>query len=365
MAIRAQIAGWGYYVPSRVLSNDDLARMVDTNDGWIRQRTGIVARRIAEPQETTAEMGLRAAQEALRVAGVYGGDVELIIVATATPDQQFPAVASILQDALGAMRAGAFDLSAGCSGFVYGMAMANAAITSGMARRVLVVGAEKLSRVVDWTDRATCILFGDGAGAVLLEGVEGTTGILSTALGSDGSGADALTLRLKEDGDPARRGPYIAMDGRRVFKFATRAMAAAVQQVVAQAGLSLSDLKMIIPHQANQRIMDAACEAIGYPVEKVYSNLERYGNTSAASVPIALCEAVNEGLLDDGDLVALVAFGAGLTWAAALVRWGRTVTPTWYQAGEAQVKQKVAVSLWRARRLAQWAARLRPLRRRK
>jgi len=226
VAIRAQIAGWGYYVPSRVLSNDDLARMVDTNDGWIRQRTGIVARRIAEPQEPTAEMGLRAAQEALRVAGVYGGDVDLIIVATATPDQQFPAVASILQDALGATRAGAFDLSAGCAGFVYGLAMANAAITSGMAQRVLVVGAEKRSRVVDWTDRATCILFGDGAGAVLLEGVEGTTGILSTALGSDGSGADALTLRLKEDGDPARRGPYIAMDGRRVFKFATRAMAA-------------------------------------------------------------------------------------------------------------------------------------------
>ncbi len=352
MTIQAQIVGWGRYLPSRVLTNQDLAAMVDTSDEWIRQRTGIMERRIAAPNETTAEMSLRAAQDALRMAGISSEDIDLIIVATSTPDQEFPATACILQDALGATHAGAFDLSAGCSGFVYALAMAGAAISAGTTRLALVVGAEKLSRIIDWSDRATCVLFGDGAGAVVLRGGEGPTGILSTTLGADGSGADLLALRPKESDDPNGRGPYITMDGRRVFKFATRVMASAVNRVVSEAGLSMADLQLIIPHQANQRIIDAACEEMGFPAEKTFSNLEYYGNTSAASIPIALCEVVEEGRLADGDLVALVAFGAGLSWAAALIRWGRVERVVWYKAFRARIVRWWATARWRMRRLA-------------
>lgn len=357
MARRAQIIGWGKYLPSRVVTNDDLAAMVDTNDGWIRQRTGIAERRIAAENETTAQMAILAAQAALRTAGVDPNEIDLIIVATATPDQAFPAVACIVQDAIGARHASAFDLSAACSGFIYGISMANAAIVAGTADLALVIGAEKLSRVIDWTDRSTCVLFGDGAGAVLLRGKEENGGILATALGADGSGAEDLALRYKEIDGPAGRGPYITMDGRRVFRFATRAMAAAVEQVVDQAGLLVSDLDLIIPHQANQRIIETACERLKFPIEKVYSNLERYGNTSAASVPIALCEAAEQGLLSDGDLVALVAFGGGLTWAAALVRWGEVPRSVWYRILRARLHQFWATSVWYWHRFWRWLRR--------
>jgi 3-oxoacyl-[acyl-carrier-protein] synthase-3 len=364
-ARQAQIIGWGKYLPHRVMTNDDLATMVDTSDEWIRQRTGIAERRIAGAHESTAEMGLQAAQGALQSAGVSGRDLDLVIVATATPDQVFPSMASILQDALGASHAGAFDLSAGCSGFVYALVMATAAIRSSQARMALVVGAERLSAVTDWSDRNTCVLFGDGAGAVLLGAGEGPSGILSSTLGSDGSGADALALRVKETDDPKARGPYIVMDGRQVYKFASRVIVSSVKQVVADAGVTLDDLKWLVPHQANQRIIASACEALGLPADKAVSNLDRYGNTSAASIPIALCEAAEEGKLADGDLIVLVGFGAGLSWGAALVRWGRATTPVWTRTAWVSVRQLAAFVLWRVRGFRRIIeSRLRPLLRR-
>jgi len=358
MAARAQIIGWGSYLPSRIVTNHDLAKLVETSDDWIRERTGIVERRIAQPRETTAEMAIHAAQAALKSADADPADIDMIIVATTTPDRAFPSTACIVQDALGARHASAFDLSAACSGFVYGLAMASASIATDTVKLALVVGAEKLSGIVDWTDRSTCILFGDGAGAILLRGEEGPAGILATALGADGSGAEALALNPKEAADPDDRGPYIVMNGRHVFRFATRAMASAVRQVVDEAGLKLTDLKLIIPHQANQRIIESACANLNFPLERVFTNLERYGNTSAASIPIALCEVAESGTLSDGDLIALVAFGAGLTWAAALVRWGRLEKPTWYKAFRARVRQIWAAFLWQRRRV--WR-RLQPL----
>ncbi len=325
--------GWGKAVPERVLTNDDLAALVDTSDEWIRKRTGIAERRIAGEGETTFTLALQAAQAALDVADMDPAHVELVIVATITPDHAFPATACLLQDALGADGAAAFDLSAGCSGFVYGMSVAAGMLTAGLYRNALVVGAETLSRIVDWTDRGTCVLFGDGAGAVVLRASDAPGGILASVLGADGSGGDLLTLPAGGSAQPATaetveaRLHFLRMDGRQVFRFATRIMPEAARQVLDRAGLSVEDVHLFIPHQANDRILQAAAKGLGVPPQRLFSNLKYYGNTSAASIPIALCEAIEQGLVRRGDVIVCVGFGAGLTWAAAAIRWSLPLPP--------------------------------------
>jgi len=345
MKTHAHIVGWGKSMPPRVLTNDELAQMLDTSDGWIRTRTGIAERRVAADGETTFSMSLQAAQRALEVAGLNPSQLNLIIVATVTPDHAFPATACLLQDALGATHAAAFDLSAGCTGFVYGLSVAAHLISASVYENALVIGAETLSRITDWSDRATCVLFGDGAGAVVLQANGTDGGVLSTVLGADGSGGDLLYLPAGGSKQPAshrtvaERLHYVKMKGREVFRFAVRTMPAATRQVLEQAGLKVSDLDLLIPHQANQRIIESSARALKLPPEAVFSNLERYGNTSAASIPIALCEAVEEGRIQRDDLVVCVGFGAGLTWGAAAIRWSAPLPPappsrwekTWYQ----------------------------------
>ena len=338
----AQIVGWGKYVPDKVLTNNDLSRMVDTSDEWIRTRTGIVQRRIAGPRETTSTMALRAAQSALDVAGLDPARLDLIIVATATPDYFFPATACLVQDALGASRSGAFDLEAGCAGFIYSLGLASQTIISGAYENVLVIGAETLSRILDWTDRNTCVLFGDGAGAFLLQVSQEPGGVLSFALGADGSGGDLLILPGGGSRHPtsvatvAEGLHYARMKGREVFRFATRIMGQVAKEVIEKAGLELNDIELFIPHQANLRILQAMARFLKLPMERVYVNLDRYGNTSAASVPIAFCEAIEEERVKPGDYLALVGFGAGLTWGAVMVRWGMPLPtrplPRWRRA---------------------------------
>jgi 3-oxoacyl-[acyl-carrier-protein] synthase-3 len=334
----AHIVGWGKYVPAKVVTNDDLSRTVDTSEEWIISRTGIRERRIvASSKETTATLATAAAKEALEVASVTPDELGLIIVATATPEYSFPATACVVQDALGAENAGAFDLSAGCSGFVYALAMGAQAIASGAQDCVLVIGAETLSRIVNWRDRETCVLFGDGAGAVVLRGSDAPGGVLSTLVRADGSGGELLMLPAGGSHQPptldtvAAGLHYVRMNGREVFRFAARVMDKAARQVVAEAGLTLNDIALFVPHQANLRIIQAAARALDVPMEKFFINLERYGNTSSASIPVALCEAVEAGRIQPGDHVAMVGFGAGLTWAGAVVRWGapRLPVPAW------------------------------------
>lgn len=316
-------------VPERVLTNGDLSSMVDTSDEWIRQRTGIAERRIAQDGETTLTLSFRAAQEALAVADLDPVHLDLIIVATVTPDHAFPATACLLQDALGANQAAAFDLSAGCSGFVYGLSLAANLLAAGTHTLALVIGAETLSRITDWQDRSTCVLFGDGAGAVVLQADDRDGGVLSSVLGADGSGGDLLILPAGGSARPpsaetvAGRQHYIRMQGRPVFRFATRVMVEASQHVLQQAGLTVDDVSLFVPHQANDRILQAAAKGLGVPGERMYSNLERYGNTSSASIPIALCEAIERDLIKNDDLIVCVGFGAGLTWAATAIRWSR------------------------------------------
>jgi 3-oxoacyl-[acyl-carrier-protein] synthase-3 len=323
----AQIVGWGKYVPSQVLTNDDLAKMVDTSDDWIRTRTGIVERRIADPRETTSTMSIKAARAALQVADVTPERLDLIIVTTATPDYLFPATACLVQDALGARQAGAFDLLAGCSGFVYGLGVGSQLIISGAYENVLVIGAETLSRIMDWTDRNTCVLFGDGAGALLLQASDTPGGVLSFTLGADGSGGDLLMLPGGGSRHPAsaetvaQRLHYVRMNGREVFRFATRIMGQAAKEAIIAAGLKIDDVDLFIPHQANIRIIQSAAKQLKLPMDKVFVNLERYGNTSCASIPIAFCEAIEEERIKPGDHLVLVSFGAGLTWAAVVVQW--------------------------------------------
>ncbi len=323
----ARITGWGKSVPQRILTNHDLEQMVDTSDEWIVTRTGIRERRIAGPDETTATMSVDSCRKALEVAGVSPEDVDLIIVATSTPDYLCPPVSSIVQHQLGATRAGAFTLGAGCTGFVYGLVTASQFIETGLLNRVLVVGVEKLSAAVDWTDRSTCVLFGDGGAAVLVEASEQPTGILSCELGSDGSDWDALfypgggCVKPFSEEVLRNREHYLRMDGRRVFKFATRKMTESVINVVRASGLTWDDIELLIPHQANARIIEMAVQRLGIAPEKVVVNVDRYGNTSAASIPLALCDALEEGRLRSGDHVVLVGFGAGLTWAAAVLHW--------------------------------------------
>lgn len=326
MSRYAHLTGWGMAVPDRVLTNHELEQMVDTNDEWIMARTGIRERRIADKSDTTASLAAKAALRALQGTDVKAREIDLIIVATSSPEHIFPSTASLVQDRIGATEAGAFDLSAACTGFIFALNMAAQAIRSGSLNRALVIGSETLSRLINWEDRGTAILFGDGAGAFLLEGRDWPGGVLSCVMRSDGSGGDLLSVPAGGSFMPTtletlqKKLHLIQMDGREVFRFATRVMASATREVVEQAGLALEDIDLIIPHQANKRIIDSAARAVGLREEKVFLNIEKYGNTSAASVPIALCEAFEQGRAKVGDTLAFVAFGAGLTWAAAVVK---------------------------------------------
>jgi 3-oxoacyl-[acyl-carrier-protein] synthase-3 len=324
----SRIAGLGRYVPRRVLTNADLERMVDTTDEWITVRTGIKERRVAAPEEATSDLALEAAREALKRAGLEASDLDLILVGTASPDMIFPATACLVQERLGAKRAGAVDISAACSSFVYALSMAHAHVVSGLAERVLVVGADTLSRITNWKDRATCVLFGDSAGAAVVVPSDGERGLLSFWLGADGGGSSLLSLpaggsRLPASYETVERAQhFIHMNGPEVFKFASRIIPRAIEEACQRAGLSVDEVDVFIPHQANVRIIQAAAERLGQPLEKFYVNVHKYGNTSSASVPVALYEAVDEGRVRPGDVVVLVAFGGGLTWASCALRWG-------------------------------------------
>jgi 3-oxoacyl-[acyl-carrier-protein] synthase-3 len=358
----AHIVGWGMEVPSQVLSNSDLEAIVDTNDEWIVARTGIKERRIAEQRETTTSLATRAAQKALDIADILPSEIDLIIVATATPEHVFPSTASMVQDLLGANNAGAFDLSAACSGFVYGIDMATSKIRTGTIDTALVIGAETLSRVVDWADRGTCILFGDGAGAVVLRGSEIPGGVLNSVLRSDGSGWDMLTLPTISSRDTYLQDGLhemhrIYMDGKGVYRFATRIIGDSIRSALQEIGLTPNDLTLVVPHQANQRIIDYAAKSLKIPEDRVYSNVARYGNTSAASIPIALAEAVDEGRLQPGDIVALVGFGGGLSWGATVIEWSAMSTKSGYSFTWGRRKGEYALAGVR-RPLIRWWRRL-------
>jgi len=320
------ILGLGYYVPQKVLTNADLEKTVDTSDEWIRTRTGIAQRRIAAEGENTSDLSVKAAQAALADAKLQAADLDLIVVATMTPDMPCPSTACIVQAKLDAPQAAALDVAAACSGFVYGLVMGQQFVVSGTYRRVLVVGAEVLSRVVDWTDRSTCVLFGDGAGAAVI-GPTARGQILSTYLGSDGRQADLLKVPAGGVAQPASaesvkaRAHFLKMNGTEVFKHAVRQMAEAALRAIERAGVKPEQIACVVPHQANIRIIQAVVERAGIPLEKVFLNVERYGNMSAASTIVALCEAVREGKIKQGDYALLVAFGAGLTWGACVIRW--------------------------------------------
>jgi 3-oxoacyl-[acyl-carrier-protein] synthase-3 len=323
----AHITGWGMSVPESILTNDDLSKMVDTSDEWIRDRTGICERRIANDDQTTASLAVEASIKALQVANLRPTDIDLIICSTSTPEHIFPATACLVQDHIGATKAGAFDLSAACSGFIYGINMAAQSIRSRSIQNALVIGSETLSRFVNWKDRNTCILFGDGAGAFVLQASEMPGGVLSAVMHSDGSGGDSLILQAGGSKYPATEATiqsgkhYIEMDGKEVFRFATRVMAQATNEALEDAGIELDSLDWIIPHQANIRIIEAAARGLKVPLERFIINLDRYGNTSTASIPIATVEAVEEGRLKPGNSIVLVGFGAGLTWGALVAEW--------------------------------------------
>jgi 3-oxoacyl-[acyl-carrier-protein] synthase-3 len=330
----ANIIGWGKYVPSRVITNADLEKTLDTSDEWIFTRTGIRQRHIASPGENTSTMATAAAEQALESAGVRARDLGLIIVATSSPDYLTPPVSSQVQHALGAKDVGAFTLVAGCPGFVYGLATAQQFIVSGACDNVLVIGAELISRYTDWNDRSTAVLFGDGAGAAVLQVSDEPSGVLSYVLGSDGSGAEHLILPGGGTVAPPSQETldqglhYLRMNGRQIFRFATRVLGKALHQAIQQAGLTTDDIDLFVPHQANSRIIESAARYVGLPREKVFINIESYGNTSAASIPIAMCEALEQGRIKAGDTVAFVAFGAGLTWASAVAKLGAPSMPT-------------------------------------
>ena len=323
----AIITGTGMSVPARIMTNRDLEKIVDTSDEWIQTRTGIRERRIATPQESVSEFALVAAQNALEMAGVQPKDIDLIICATVTPDVPIPATACLLQHRLGCENAAAFDMQAGCSGFIYGQSVAKQFIVSGRCRNVLLVGAELLSKFLDWTDRTTCVIFADGAGAAVMSGGSLPRGILASALHSDGSMSDFIAMEGGGSMHPASAETvakgmhFIRMRGNETFKIAVRSLEDVSREVLHAAGLKPSDVSWFIPHQANQRIITAVGERLGIPPERCYVNIDRYGNTSAASIPIALDEAVRAGKVQQGDIILMAAFGAGLTWAASAVRW--------------------------------------------
>lgn len=345
----AHITGWGMSVPDKILTNDEISKMVDTNDEWIVSRTGIHERRIAGPENSTTSLAVEASFRALEIANLHPGDLDLVIVSTSSPDFIFPSTASLVQDRIGAINAGAFDLLAACTGFIYAMNLGSQAIKSNAAENVLVIGSETLTRYVDWKDRNTCILFGDGAGAFVLQASEEEGGVLSAVLRSDGSGGDLLSVPASGSRYPASLQTiydglhYIQMNGREVFRFATRVMSEATQETISATELTIDDINLLIPHQANQRIIEAAARGLNYPMDKVMVNLDRYGNTSTASIPIATVEALDQGRLNPGDHAVLVAFGAGLTWGATLVKW----------TGPLPYKKKVSP------RLYPWSARMR------
>jgi 3-oxoacyl-[acyl-carrier-protein] synthase-3 len=311
--MNAGIIGLGRYVPERVLTNFDLEQIVDTSDEWIRTRTGIEERRIANDDINTSHMAHAASEEALKDAGISAEEIDLILVATVTPDHGFPSVACLIQDRLGARNAVAMDVSAACAGFIYGMVTAKHFIEANTYKNVLVVGVEKLSKITNWEDRNTAVLFGDGAGAAVIAPVSEGRGIISFELGSDGVGAKHLY----------QEGQYLFMNGREVFKFAVRQMGESSLAVVEKAGLTKDDVDYLVPHQANIRIMEAARERLDLPVEKMAVTVNKYGNTSSASIPMALVDSIKNGKIKEDDLVVLVGFGGGLTWGAVAIRWGR------------------------------------------
>lgn len=323
----AQIVGWGTYVPERVLTNADLERMVETSDEWITTRSGIKERHIAGPGESTSTMGIRAAEKALAKAGLKGSDIDLVISASATPDYLFPATGCLIQDAIGA-KCGAFDLEAGCSSFVYGMVVASQMIAAGGYQNVLLVGAETLSRFMDYTDRSTCVLFGDGAGAVVLQACPKDYGVQSFELGADGAGCELIMLPAGGSAKPASEETvkagdhFVHMAGNQVFKFATLTLGSCAARVAQKAGWPLDKIDVFIPHQANLRIIEAAQKRLEMPMDKIFVNVEKYGNTSSASVPLAMVEAIDAGLIQKDQNIVMVAFGVGLTWAGVAMRWG-------------------------------------------
>ncbi len=324
MARRSQVLGCGSYLPARVLTNAQLAQRVDTSDEWIRQRTGVRERRVAAEGEWTSDLGVRAAEEALEMARLQATDLDLIVCATSTPDETFPATATRIQERLGMTRGAAFDVQAVCTGFIYALAVADNFIRLGQAGNALVIGAETFSRILDWEDRTTCVLFGDGAGAVVLQGADGNSGaedsgVLSTHLYSDGRYHDALYV----DGGPSSTGTvgHLRMEGREVFRHAVVRMAEAVDAALEANGLTPGDIDWLIPHQANLRIIEAMARRLNLPEDRVVVTVDRHANTSAASIPLALCEAVGDQRIRSGDLILMEAMGGGFTWGSALVRW--------------------------------------------
>jgi 3-oxoacyl-[acyl-carrier-protein] synthase III len=337
----AHLTGWGRYAPAQVLTNRDLERIVDTNDEWIVQRTGIRERRVAAAHETTASMAAVAGLRAIRTAGIEPDDIDLILLATLTPDYWMPSTAALVKEAIGNTKAAAMDVAAACSGFVYAYATGQAYIESGMAKHVLVIGAELLTRFLDYTDRSTCILFGDGAGAVVLSAADGPGGGLGIEMTTEPQGAYMIWLpaggaKSPPSAETIGRGEhYIRMEGRETYRFATRTLATTALASIEKAGLAPSDIDLFIPHQANIRIIEAVAKGLDLPMERMYVNLDRYGNTSAASVPIALAEAVNEGRVGIGDHIVIVAFGAGFTSGAVTIEW--TADPARGRIGDAAV----------------------------
>jgi 3-oxoacyl-[acyl-carrier-protein] synthase III len=349
----AHVVGWGMKVPDRVVTNADLEGVIDTSDDWIRNRTGIHERRFASERDSLASLGFEAARNALDRADISPRDLDLIIVATSTPEDFYPSAASKIQTMLGASHAGAFDLSAACSGFVYATNMAAQAIRTGSMERALIIGVEINSRVLDWTDRSTCVLFGDGAGAIVLEGSERPGGWLSCILGSNGAGGDLLGIptAIRTNVPEGQRVNKIHMDGREVFRFAVNILQESISKALKAADLTIADVDVIIPHQANQRILSAAARGLNIPEAMFYSNLHRYGNTSAASIPIALCEAEEDGKLLPDDNVVLVGFGGGLTWAAATLTWQTERRPIqaglWGKIGNVRREARYVFAFWR------------------
>ena len=319
------ITGLGCHVPERVLTNDELSTLVDTNDEWIIERTGIRERRIARDDEALTDIALPACRRALEMAGVAAKDIDLVIVATVTPDMSFPSAGALIADELGMPDAAAYDLSAGCTGFVYAIAQAHAMLAAGLAKRALVVGGDVLSKILDWEDRSTLVLFGDGAGAVVLERVE-ESGFLGFELGADGGGGANLWL----PGSGSRRfdepEKYVKMNGREVFKFATRVLVSSAEALLDECNRTIDDVDVYVPHQANVRIIDHAVKKLGVPQDRTVINVEKYGNTSSGSIPLALADAAEDGRLQPGKLVLLTGMGAGLTWGSALINWTHETT---------------------------------------
>ncbi len=331
---RVSITGIGAYAPERILTNGELATMVDTSDEWIRERTGIRERRIAAPEQAMTDLALPAARQALAQAHVDPASLDYIVVATVTPDTMFPTTSALLADMLGAPDAAAYDLLAGCTGFMYALVQAYSVVASGLVSRALVVGGDVLSRIINWRDRSTCVLFGDGAGAVVVERVGGEGGFLGFELGADGAGGAHLTLpaggsRLPASAETiAGERHFVRMNGPEVYRFATRVLVSSAQKVLAECGRSIDEVDVYVPHQANVRIIDHAIRLLGIPKERAVVNVDRYGNTSSGSIPLALVDAANDGRLQDGALVLMTGMGAGLTWGSALLEWTNRVGST-------------------------------------